>query len=224
MTGCSFRKRETIFHIGLILICFFFCRRQTTAAYLRQSISSRVSAHNSGSAGLMQLCLLRVRQVFVAISKPTPFKAAQLWQWQVREMWPSQPAVTLTDLSQELLFYNRNRFTTLRCLHGKYLLSLCFGCWKDFFFCWKVKRTQHKSALIQVLCSILWFLNVFGMNTNGSNRNGSMKRRLPNSISVNNFIDLFVRAPLSGVSPRDEQGKTESSELVLQKSKVKVSC
>lgn len=88
-----------------------------------------------------------------------------------------------------------------------------------------MKPTQHKSALIQALCSILWFLNVFGMNTNGSNRNGSMKRRLPNSIFVNNFIDLFVRASLSGVSPRDEQGKTESSELVLQKSKspVKVS-
>lgn len=78
MSGCSLRKSETIFHIRLILIFFSFRRRQTTAVYPRQSVSSGVSAHNSGSAGLMRLCLLRVRQVFVAISKATPFKAAQL--------------------------------------------------------------------------------------------------------------------------------------------------
>lgn len=160
----------------------------------------------------VQVCCVCVscaleREVFVATSTPTLLKASQLQQWQVCEMPLHQPAVTLTDLSQELLIYNRNRFTTLRCLHDKYLSSLCFGSWMDFSFCWNVKQTQHKNALVSIIYSHLWVFSAFGMNTNGSNRNDSMKRRLPNSISGNNFIDLFVQTPLSGVSPPDEQGK-----------------
>lgn len=85
-----------------------------------------------------------------------------------------------------------------------------------------MKETQHKSALIQIISSHLRFRNVFGMNTNGSNRIGSMKRRLHKSISVKIFIDLFVQTPSSEVSLPDGQGKTESSKLVLLKSKSRV--
>lgn len=216
MIGCTFSKRKTISQIGH---GFFF-------SFVEYALLLFISIDVSHLYIIVEVqvccgcvsCVLE-REVFVAISTPTPLKASQLRQWQVRETPLRQPAVTLTDLSQELLFYNRNRFTALCCLHGKYLSSLCFGSWIDFCFCWNMKQTQHKSALIRIIPSHVWFLGAFRMNTNVCDRNGPMKRRLPNSISVNNCIDLFVQTPLSEVSPPDEQQKTESSKLLFLKSK-----
>lgn len=171
MIGCTVISR-----IGHRFFCF--CRVRDTAVYLHRRISSLVSLHNSGSAGLPQLCFLRDGERGICCnfhthafeSLPAATVTGTLHQPVGDTDWP-QPRIAVL---QPKPLYNIALFT--RQIPFKPLFW-----WLDRLFLLLKREANATQERIDSkdLFSSLVPQCFFGMNTNVPNRNGSIKDVCP---------------------------------------------